>query len=216
MAFKKAEIPLSLGQRVTLKVRNEVFNVQVRGWCTGQYIILDLPKIGADYFRVAPQTGLQIHFTKEGVFVNFKSTSILTFVQAISFLIIEYPRDVDTHNLRKYARFKANLPVSYFSENDEQKKEDAGIIRDISSGGILFTHTRQIGKEDLLKITFEVPKGGKIQGQLAEVRNIRKNPRSETSPIVTGAKWRKLPSEVELLIKNFVQMRSSDKRGEGR
>ena len=122
MAFKKAEIPLSLGQRVTLKVRNEVFNVQVRGWCTGQYIILDLPKVGADYFRVAPQTGLQIHYTKEGVFVNFKSTSILTFVQAISLLIIEYPRDVDTHNLRKYARFKANLPVSYFSENDEQKK----------------------------------------------------------------------------------------------
>ena len=216
MAFKKAEIPLSLGQRVTLKVRNEVFNVQVRGWCTGQYIILDLPKIGADYFRVAPQTGLQIHYTKEGVFVNFKSTSILTFVQAISLLIIEYPRTVDTHNLRKYARFKANLPVSYFSENDEQKKEDAGIIRDISSGGILFTHTRQIGKEDLLKITFEIPKGGKIQEQLAEVRNIRKNPRSETSPFVTGIKWRKLPSEVELLIKNFVQMRSSDKRGEGR
>ena len=216
MAFKKAEIPLSLGQRVTLKVRNEVFNVQVRGWCTGQYIILDLPKIGADYFRVAPQTGLQIHYTKEGIFVNFKSTSILTFVQAISLLIIEYPRDVDTHNLRKYARFKANLPVSYFSENDEQKKEDAGIIRDISSGGILFTHTRQIGKEDLLKITFEVPKGGKIQQQLAEVRNIRKNPKSETSPFVTGIKWRKLPSEVEMMIKNFVQLRSSDKRSGSR
>ena len=216
MAFKKAEIPLSLGQRVTLKVRNEVFNVQVRGWCTGQYIILDLPKIGADYFRVAPQTGLQIHYTKEGVFVNFKSTSILTFVQAISLLIIEYPRDVDTHNLRKYARFKANLPVSYFSENDEQKKEDAGIIRDISSGGILFTHTRQIGKEDLLKITFEVPNGGKIQEQLAEVRNIRKNPRSETSPFVTGIKWRNLQSEGELVIKNFVQMRSSERRNDSR
>jgi len=216
MAFKKEEIPLSLGQRVTLKVRNEVFNVQVRGWCTGQYIILDLPKVGADYFRVAPQTGLQIHYTKEGLFVNFKSTSILTFVQAISLLIIEYPRNVDTHNLRKFARFKANLAVSYFSENDEQKKEDAGIIRDISSGGILFTHTRQIGKEDLLKITFEVPNGGKIQGQLAEVRNIRKNPKSETSPFVTGIKWRNLQSEVELVIKNFVQMRSSERRNDSR
>jgi len=216
MAFKKAEIPLSLGQRVTLKVRNEVFNVQVRGWCTGQYIILDLPKIGADYFRVAPQTGLQIHFTKEGVFVNFKSTSILTFVQAISLLIIEYPRNVDTHNLRKYARFKANLAVSYFSENDVKKKVDAGIIRDISSGGILFTHTRQIGKEDLLKITFEVPNGGKIQEQLAEVRNMRKNPKSETSPFVTGIKWRNLQSEVELVIKNFVQMRSSERRNDSR
>ena len=91
MAFKKEEIPLNLGQKVTLKVRNEVFNVQIRGFCRGQYIILDLPKIGSDYFRIVPQTGLQIHYTKDGLFVNFKSASILSFAQAISFLIIEYP-----------------------------------------------------------------------------------------------------------------------------
>ena len=63
-----------------------------------------------------------------------------------------------------------------------------------------------------MKITFEIPKGGKIQEQLAEVRNIRKNPKSETSPFVTGIKWRDMGSEVELILKNFVQMRSSDKR----
>ena len=216
MAFKKEEIPLNLGQKVTLKVRNEVFNVQIRGFCRGQYIILDLPKIGSDYFRIVPQTGLQIHYTKDGLFVNFKSSSILSFAQAISLLIIEYPRTVDTHNLRKFERFKANLPISYFSEDEGQKKEDLGIIRDISSGGILFTHARQIGKENLLRLSFEVPKGGKIQQQLAEVRNIRKNPKSETSPFVTGIKWRNLPSEVELMIKNFVQLRSSDKRSGSR
>ncbi|MBM14570.1 MAG: hypothetical protein CMH75_00520, partial [Nitrospina sp.] len=69
MTFKKEELPLSMGQKVTLKVRNEVFNVLVRGWYKGQYIILDLPKVGSDYFRIVPQTGLQIHFTKEGLFV---------------------------------------------------------------------------------------------------------------------------------------------------
>ena len=81
---------------------------------------------------------------------------------------------------------------------------------------MLFTHARQIGKENLLRLSFEVPKGGKIQQQLAEVRNIRKNPKSETSPFVTGIKWRNLPSEVELMIKNFVQLRSSDKRSGSR
>jgi len=212
MAFKKEEIPLYLGQKVTLKVRNEVFNVQVRGWSRGQYIILDLPKVGSDYFRIVPQTGLQIHFTKDGLFVNFKSASILSFAQAISLLIIEYPRIVDTHNLRKHERFKANLAVSYFPEDDESKKENLGIIRDISSGGILFTHLRQVSKENLLRINFQVPKCGKVQSQLAEVRNIRKNPKSETSPFVTGIKWRDMSSEVELVLKNFVQMRSSDKR----
>ena len=212
MAFKKEELPLSMGQKVTLKVRNEVFNVLVRGWCKGQYIILDLPKMGSDYFRIVPQTGLQIHYTRDGIFVNFKSSSILSFAQAISLLIIEYPRTIDTHNLRKHERFKTNFSISYFLEDDQQKKEDLGIIRDISSAGVLFTHTRQIEKENLLRISFEVPKCGKVQSQLAEVRNIRKNPKSETSPFVTGIKWRDMASEVELVLKNFVQMRSSDKR----
>jgi len=216
MAFKKDELPLSMGQRVTLKVRNEVFNVLVRGWSKGQYIILDLPKIGSDYFRIVPQTGLQIHFTKEGLFVNFKSSSILTFAQAISLLIIEYPRTIDTHNLRKHERFKANFTINFVNEIDNKKSENKGIIRDISSGGILFTHSQQVAKEDRLRFSFQVPKCGDVQDQLVEVRNIRKNPKSETSPYVTGVKWRKISPEAETIITNFVQMRLADKRNEAR
>ena len=216
MAFKKEELPLSMGQRVTLKVRNEVFNVLVRGWSKGQYIILDLPKIGSDYFRIVPQTGLQIHFTKEGLFVNFKSSSILTFAQAISLLIIEYPRTIDTHNLRKHERFKANFTINFVNEIDSKKSENKGIIRDISSGGILFTHSQQVAKEDRLRFSFQVPKCGDVQDQLVEVRNIRKNPKSETSPYVTGVKWRKISPEAETIITNFVQMRLADKRNETR
>jgi len=216
MAFKKEELPISMGQRVTLKVRNEVFNVLVRGWCKGQYIILDLPKIGSDYFRIVPQTGLQIHFTKEGLFVNFKSSSILTFAQAISLLIIEYPRTVDTHNLRKHERFKANFSIRYANEESGKNNENLGVIRDISSGGILFTHSHQVTKEEKLLFNFEVPKCGEIKNQLVEVRNLRKNPRSETSPFVTGVKWRDLSIEAETIITNFVQMRLADKRNESR
>ena len=216
MAFKKEDLPLSLGQRVTLKVRNEVFNVLVRGWCKGQYIILDLPKVGSDYFRIVPQTGLQIHFTKEGLFVNFQSSSILTFAQAISLLIIEYPRTIDTHNLRKHERFKANFTINFSNEIDNKKVENKGIIRDISSGGILFTHSRQVAKEDRLRFSFKIPKCGDIQEQLVEVRNIRKNPKSETSPYVTGVKWRDISAESEAIVTNFVQLRLADKRNETR
>ena len=73
-----------------------------------------------------------------------------------------------------------------------------------------------VPKENLVRISFEVPKGGKIEQQLAEVRNIRKNPKSETSPFVTGIKWRDMPTEVESIITNFVQMRLMDKRNGSR
>ncbi|MBC8282680.1 MAG: PilZ domain-containing protein [Nitrospinae bacterium] len=216
MVYKKEELPLVMGQKVTIKVRGEIFNVLVRGWCKGQYIILDLPRVGVEDFRIAPQTGVQIHFTKEGLFVNFKSTSILSFVQAITLLIIEYPRTFDTHNLRKHERFKANFSIRYFYEDDGQKYEDSGIVRDISSSGILFTHSRQVAKENKLSLSFEVPKCGNIQNQMADVRNIRKNPKSETSPFVTGIKWRNISPETEAIVNKFVQMRLADRRHENR
>jgi c-di-GMP-binding flagellar brake protein YcgR len=216
MAYKKQELPLVMGQKVTITVRAEVFNVLVRGWRKGQYVILDLPRVGVEDFRIAPQTGIQVHFTKEGLFVNFKATSILSFVQSITLLIIEYPRSFDSHNLRKHERFKANFPIRYHYEVDGQKVEDSGIIRDISANGILFTHTKQVTKENKLCFNFEIPHCGSIQNQMADIRNIRKNPKSETSPFVTGIKWRDISPETEASIAKLVQTRLADRRNEMR
>ena len=216
MAFKKEELPLVMGQRVTIKVRGETFTVTVRGWYKGQYIIMDLPKVGADYFRIAPQTGVQAHFTKDGRFVNFRSTSILSFVQAITLLTIEYPRTFDTHNLRKHERFKAYFPLRYSYTEDGQKFEDSGVVRDVSSGGILFTHSKNIAKENLLNLDFAIPQCGTIKNQLAEIRNVRQNPKSSAAQFVTGIKWRDLLPEGDTSISKFVQMRLADRRAEAR
>ena len=212
MAFKKLELPLALGQKVTITVRGEVFTVIVRGWRQGQYVLLDLPRVGVEDFRIPPQIGIQVHFTKAGMFVNFKTTSILSFVQAISFLVIEYPRSFDSHNLRKHERFKANFPLRYHYEEDGQKIEDSGIVRDISESGLLFTHTKQVFKENKLCLNFDIPSCGSIQNQMVDIRNIRKNSKSQTSPFVTGVKWLDISPETEESIKNLVQTRSVDRR----
>ena len=212
MAFKAVELPLILGQKVTITVRGEVFTVLVRGWRQGQYVLLDLPRVGVEDFKIPPQIGIQVHFTKAGLFVSFKTTSILSFVQAISFLVIEYPRSFDSHNLRKHERFKANFPLRYHYEEDGQKIEESGIVRDISESGLLFTHTKQVFKENKLCLNFDIPSCGSIQNQMVDIRNIRKNPKSETSPFVTGIKWRDISPETEESIKNLVQTRSVDRR----
>ena len=215
MAIQKKELPLAMGQKVTIKVRGEVFTVIVRGWRKGQYIVLDLPRVGVEDFRIAPQTGIQAHFTKEGVFVNFKSTSILSFVQAVTLLAIEYPRNFDAHNLRKTERFKGCFPMRYSYNLGERKLEGSGIVRDISSGGILFTHSKQLERENLLNLEFEVPKCDAVSIR-AEIRNLRQNTKSEASKFVTGAKWVDLSGEAEAAISRFIEMRTSERRGEGR
>jgi c-di-GMP-binding flagellar brake protein YcgR len=216
MAFKKPELHLVMGQKVTITVRGEVLNVFVRGWRKGQYIILDLPRVGVEDFRIAPQTGIQLHYTKDGLFVNFKTTSILSFVQAITLLIIEYPRTFDSHNLRKHERYKANFPVRYHYELDGQKIEYSGVVRDISTNGILFTHTQQLEKENKLCFNIDIPHCGSIINQMADIRNIRKNPKSETSPFVTGIKWIDISPETEASIAKLVQTRTANRRNEMR
>ena len=139
--LRQWNFPFTLGQKVTITVRGEVFTVLVRGWRQGQYVLLDLPRVGVEDFKIPPQIGIQVHFTKVGLFVSFKTTSILSFVQAISFLVIEYPRSFDSHNLRKHERFKANFPLRYHYEEDGQKIEGSGIVRDISESGLLFSLT---------------------------------------------------------------------------
>ena len=216
MVIQKKELPLAMGQKVTIKVRGEVFTVPVRGWRKGQYIVLDLPRVGVEDFRIAPQTGIQAHYTKEGVFVNFKSTSILSFVQAITLLVIEYPRNFETHNLRKDQRFKTYFPIRYSYSIGERKLEGSGVARDISAGGLLFTHSQQLEKENLLNLEFEVPKCGAIRIHSVEIRNLRKNPKSEASKFVTGTKWASLSDEAGATISKFIEMRTSERRGEGR
>lgn len=212
MAIKTDEIPFVMGQKVTATIRGEVFSVHIRGWLKEQYVITDLPKVGGDVYRVAPQTGVQIHFIKDGWFVNFKSSASYALAQEISFLVIEYPRTFDMHNLRKFARFRANIPVTLYYEEGDKKFEDKGIIRDISSGGALISHSRQIDKQNLLYVTAELPAGGSIKLQKAEVKNLRKNPKSDSSPFVTGVKWNELLPESEEAISRFITQRSRELR----
>ena len=212
MAIKTDEIPFVMGQKVTATIRGEVFSVHIRGWLKGQYVITDLPKVGGEVYRVAPQTGVQIHFIKDGLFVNFKTSASYALAQAIALLVIEYPRTFDMHNLRKFARFRTNIPVTFYFEEGDTKFEDSGIIRDISSGGLLISHKKQVTKQNLLYITAELPAGGSFKMQAANVRNLRKNPKSDTSPYVTGVKWKDLTPESEEGIAKFITQRSKEKR----
>lgn len=212
MAIKTDEIPFVMGQKVTATIRGEVFTVCIRGWLKGQYVITDLPRIGAEAYRVAPQTGVKIHFIKDGLFVNFKSSASYALAQAISLLVIEYPRTFDLHNLRKFERFHTNIPVTFFYEEGDKKFEDSGIIRDISSGGALISHRKQVSKQNLLNVTAELPGGGNLNLQKATVRNLRKNPKSSSAPFVTGIKWQDLLPESEESISKFITLRSMEHR----
>ena len=154
--------------------------------------------------------------SKTACLFNFKSSTSLALAQPNALLIIEYPHTFDLHNLRKFERIKINIPVTFFSEEGGRKLEDFGILRDISSGVALISHTKEATKRKLLHVSVELPTGGSIKLQKAGVQNLRKNPKSEVSPYVTGVKWKDLLPETEEGISRFITERSKERRENSR
>ena len=108
------------------------------------------------------------------------------------------------------------MELTFYSEEGDKKFEDAGNLYDISAGGALFSHRKQVSKQKVLYFSTELPNGSSIKLQAVEVRNLRKNSKSETAPFVTGVKWKNLDSEAEQGITGFITQRSKERRENSR
>ncbi|MCH8157347.1 MAG: PilZ domain-containing protein [Nitrospinae bacterium] len=207
----RRELPLNIGQKISAIIRGEKYIITLRGWAAHQYLITDLPATTGEHFRVAPQTGCTVNFMRDGVFVNFKSQIIYAFAQAASLMIIEYPRDFDLHNLRDNERYKVNFPLEYSIKINGSEFVEKGTIRDMTLEGLLFCHPKILSKDDNISFAFDFPQG-KIDKLSAIVRNVRKNPKSEIEPFVTGVKFSDLSEPQYQLLASFLQTRAQERR----
>ncbi len=210
----KSGLPLGLGVRVTATLRGEQYKVSIRGWCENQYIITDNPNFHGEVIRIAPQTGVTINYTLDGVFINFKTTVMHSFSQAVSLMILEFPKRFDSHNLRRHQRQKAHFSVRY-GKGDTVEWNYPGTVRDLSVHGALMCHPHPLEKGEKITMAMKLHTGD-LTGIHAEVRNVRKNPKSETEPFVTGLRFLS-PSEEHLrVLREFVESRVANRRNNPR
>lgn len=64
----------------------------------------------------------------------------------------------------------------------------------------------------MLYVTAEMPTGGSFNLQKADVKNLRKNQKSDSAPYVTGVKWQELLPESEAGIARLIAQRTKDHR----
>ncbi len=214
MAIIARDLPLNISQKMSASIRGEKYNVILRGWAVKKYIITDLPSTPGEQFRVAPQTGCTINYMREGVFVNFKTQIIYALAQA-SVMILEYPKKFDMHNLRGNDRYKVSFPVEYSITFNDSPLSYKGTIRDLSSKGLLFCHKHSLTKSDDITLAIDFPQG-KIEGLNAVVRNVRKNPKSENEPFVTGVSFVDISEAQFEILGGFLKSRANERRGSAR
>lgn len=206
----KSGLPLGLGIKVTATLRGEQYKVAVRGWMENQYIIVDNPHFHGEVVRIAPQTGCAINYTIDGTFINFKTAVMHSFSQAVSLMILEFPKKFDSHNLRRHQRQKTNFHARYGSGNSTDLNL-AATIRDISVEGALMCHSHLLEKGNKISLSVKL-QNGDLTGIQAEVRNIRKNPKNESEPFVTGLQFIQPNPDHQRVLREFVESRVANRR----
>lgn len=208
-------LPLAFGQKSMLTLRGEKYQSVIRGWMEGQYIIVDNPQFQGDPVYIAPLTGCSLDYTVEGTYVNLKSLVLVSINQPVRLLIVEFPRQFETFELRKSPRHSTNFPIVFIVDNEPQDEVYSGSIRDLSISGALICHDRRLSKNQHIYITLELPQGT-MTNLKAEVRNVRKNPRSTSEPFVTGVIFSKMSTEQDALLRKFLSSRVHERRKKDR
>lgn len=164
------ELLLAVGQKITASVRGENFDVFIRGWREGEYIIIDAPLYKGSSLSVASLAGCKLIFNKEGCCIRFNTTVLGTFRHSPEFLVVAYPKFIDKSNLRKHERYQVNIPIIFKSKDGSS---NPGMIRDISLEGALITHALPLAKDDKIVVSAAL-KLGNMEDLVAVVKNIRK------------------------------------------
>ena len=204
MAILPKNIPLTLGHKLTVSILAQKFEVPIRGWYTSKYIITEAPLVNGDPIRLAPNTGCEVHFIKEGEYFTFKTHVMCISVNVVALMIIDFPRTVDSYSLRKNKRLKISSPVELSYTVANKAFNDYGIIRDLSLTGALITHKKELQKGNKVVLNSKLSSGD-LSGQEAVVKNIRHNPKSETEAYVTGVNFPKVTDENKAIIQGFLE-----------
>ncbi len=209
------ELLLANGQKVSAVIRGETYSIKIRGWNENRYIITDVPHIQGEEVRVAPQTGCNIRLVKDGIVMLFDTYVEYYYSQASSFMAIEYPRKFEKIKLRKHDRYRANAPAKFSQMSAGATTNGEGILRDLSMEGGLLCHKVSLIKGHKINISFQLG-NEKVEDQIALVQNIRKNPKSQKEPFVTGIKFQNVPEPVMDFLRKFVETRVTDRRSDQR
>ena len=203
MAIQPKDIPLTLGHKVTASILGQKYDLPIRGWNLGQYIITEAPLVNGEPPRLAPHTGCDVHFIKEGEYYTFKSSVMFVYPHVVTLMILEFPKAVESFNLRKQKRVRISCPVEISYSVANKVFTDYGIIRDVSLTGALVTHKKVLQKDN--KIALKANLGtGELNAQEAIVQNVRHNPKSETETYVTGVKFPVVTDINKAVLQSFI------------
>lgn len=179
------DLLFTVGQKITVTVLQENYNVCIRGWREGEYVVVDMPMHKGSPLSMASLAGCEVVFTREGNFIKFNCSVLVAFRHSPMFLVVSYPKTCQRKNLRKHNRYQANIPIIFVGKDG---MSTPGMIRDISLEGALITHDLPLAMDAKIVVSAAL-KVGNLEGLVAVTRNIRNYVKNEKTQYASGIEF---------------------------
>jgi CheY-like chemotaxis protein/c-di-GMP-binding flagellar brake protein YcgR len=144
----------------------------IRGWEEGTCVILDVPRHRGTPVRLQPHDHCVIRFFSCGDACGFDASVREASVKTFPFLYVSWPECVDITQVRRHQRIELALPCTALTEAGERT---SGQIHDLSAGGCRIASRLPIEDESLVRLSFSLPDGCRIEDLPAVVRVCRAN-----------------------------------------
>ncbi len=147
------------GQELSLERGSSTAKTILRGWKSGQYLMVDMPSA---HWSAADKTPIIGRLFIEDTYYGF-TTQYLGVLRELKLLILRYPEDKVDTSYRKSSRIGGALPVTIMYESAAGKEEDKGVITNISEEGCQIVCSRSFQVNDKLLLSVDFPTGSRIE-----------------------------------------------------
>ncbi len=178
----------------------------------GKYLILKSPgqlgqlgQLGQDIFQAED---LIIKSLYKGTIYAFRSRLISIISKPSNLMFIEYPLQIEHHELRSHERFKCNI----VTQTEINQKERGGVIENISLGGCLCIIQTFLTEDNLIQdiLNNDIPFRCHFPGSKGEVsfQGEIRNTHKKSDELIVGIKfiYPDNTNEVQKIINNYIHL----------
>ena len=156
------------------------FKSTLVGMDYGHCLILKLPMRNDVPLKLFEQNYFVVRYVYESHIYGFRTSLLSLIREPILLFVLDYPREVETINLRKYERYDCFVPATVKNVIADKATLDVqGYFRDISMTGCRFEalrpdyeNTEGVDVGDIVKVSVDFPNCDCVVTLQAEIKNM--------------------------------------------
>ncbi len=202
---------LEMGLDLTMKLRGDKHEATVRGWKSGEFILIDCPAVSTGNLKIAPDTAVVIRLINKGFVLSCSTTVMSVLKQPINLVIIEFPIRYEKMGIRKFPRLDVCLPALFndlsASTPEAKNVRHKATTLDISLGGALIASQQKLETSQRIALSIKLSATDKITNIVSVVKNQQKNKKvGHDIYHLVGIEYQNLPEEQKSKLVKFIEV----------